>query len=153
MANKRSKWLAGYIESARDTLNELRGTNYTRTPELLAAEGKKPPAVALREAIIEYSRRRARDRIFQNPMIFGDTAWDILLDLYLRNSRNEAATISDVIDATTVPASTAARWLNVLEAEGLVSSRDTQAGGDNRTVSLTSLGHQKMSECLTAVVR
>jgi DNA-binding MarR family transcriptional regulator len=69
--------------------------------------------------------RKARDlrRRFLDPELFGEPAWDILLDLYSANLAQKRVAVGSVCIASGVPATTAIRWLAAMEAKGLVRRR------------------------------
>lgn len=60
--------------------------------------------------------RKARSKLFPRSM-FSEPAWDILLLLY----RDEEASLADLARSADTPRSTAGRWIDFLEADGLVS--------------------------------
>jgi hypothetical protein len=64
--------------------------------------------------------RRLRDRDFPSGL-FGEPAWDILLDLQLARLEQRRVTVSDACVAAAVPATTGLRWLKSLGARGLVT--------------------------------
>jgi len=57
--------------------------------------------------------RRRRDSAFCDA-IFGEPAWDILLDLFAARLRGEPICITSACIAASVPQTTALRWVNVL---------------------------------------
>lgn len=67
-----------------------------------------------------YNQRRARKQIFENSGLFGEPAWDILLDLYVAELRERRVSVSDACLASGVPPTTALRWLALLEEANLV---------------------------------
>ncbi|WP_148291669.1 MarR family winged helix-turn-helix transcriptional regulator [Novosphingobium sp. B-7] len=76
-----------------------------------------------------YRFRRRRDDIFPKG-IFADPAWDILLDLYISEVEGKKISITSACAAACVPATTALRWLSVLEERGLIVRIDDP--NDNR---------------------
>jgi DNA-binding MarR family transcriptional regulator len=63
--------------------------------------------------------------------IFADPAWDILLDLYASRLEGERVSVSSLCTAAAVPATTALRWIKVLEDRGIVW-RDSDPGDGRR---------------------
>jgi DNA-binding MarR family transcriptional regulator len=104
---------------------------------LRAKEAQQPaPAPGLLErAELMYQERRARDRLFGTDL-FGEAAWDMLLDLYIHHGRNTLVPVSSACIGAAVPPSTALRCLGKLEASGLVMRR---ADVDDRRRSLVTL--------------
>lgn len=78
----------------------------------------EPSPVALARWLLD-----ARGSIGQmlNPALFGDPAFDMLLDVFIDEEEGRAVSISSVCAASGVTEMTALRWLNVLQAEGFVS--------------------------------
>jgi hypothetical protein len=62
--------------------------------------------------------RRNRDRAF--PDLFADPAWDLLLDLYAAAAERRLVSVSSACIAAAVPHTTALRWINMLEIQGLI---------------------------------
>jgi DNA-binding MarR family transcriptional regulator len=78
--------------------------------------------------------RRRRDRIF-NPGMFGEPAWELLLNLYVMDKDGPRLTIGRLIDSTNCPQSTALRWLQYLKDQGLIEKQEHP--GDARTAFIT----------------
>jgi DNA-binding MarR family transcriptional regulator len=76
-----------------------------------------------RSDLVEVARRvyEARQRRFDlfPESILGETAWDLLLALYV-SDHGRKLTISNLISFTTAAHATAVRWLDYLQKEGLV---------------------------------
>lgn len=72
-----------------------------------------------RLATKEYNNRRAR-RKFISEDLFGEPAWDILLDLYRARLQDKMITITSACIAADVPQTTALRWIGALEQTGLI---------------------------------
>lgn len=53
--------------------------------------------------------------------LFGEPAWDMLLELYVREASGKAACFEDLQQALSVPGSVALRWLKVLQSENLIT--------------------------------
>ena len=58
--------------------------------------------------------RRRRENLFPADL-FADPAWDILLDLFASSVEGRCVSVSDACVASTVPPSTALRWIARLE--------------------------------------
>lgn len=67
-----------------------------------------------------YGMRRKRQVIFGNPDLFGEPAWDILLDLFIAHADGKMVSVSSACIGSAAPATTGLRWLGVLADEGLV---------------------------------
>ena len=100
-----------------------------------------------RDAIIRslYAARRQRDLIFGTGDIFGEPAWDILLDLYIAEQERKALPVTSACIGAAVPTTTGLRWLNILEKQGLVE-RSNDPGDARRTfVRLSPKGLRAMN--------
>ena len=68
---------------------------------------------------IIHSRRRRAD-LFGGDDLFGEPAWDILLELYAAGQGQQRLSISGACVVSGVPPTTALRWIEKLEREGWV---------------------------------
>lgn len=71
-------------------------------------------------ARVSYARRRKRATIFGDSELFGEPAWDILLDLYIAQAENKPVSVSSACIGSAAPPTTGLRWLGVLADHGLV---------------------------------
>lgn len=98
-----------------------------------------------------YMLRRKRAAIFGKPELFGEPAWDILLDLYIAHAEGKPVSVSSACIGSAAPATTGLRWLGVLAEEGLVV-RENDADDNRRVlVRLTSGGITAMEQFFDAV--
>ncbi len=67
-----------------------------------------------------YERRRKRAKIFGDSELFGEPAWDILLDLYIAQAEDKPVSVSSACIGSAAPPTTGLRWLGVLADHGLV---------------------------------
>jgi len=91
-----------------------------------------------------YQMRRRRAPIFGSGELFGEPAWDILLDLYIAYALGSSVSVTSACIGAAVPATTALRHLGQLHDEGLVvREHDTQ--DQRRThVRLSAAGINRM---------
>ncbi len=96
--------------------------------------------------------RRIRFRHFSGSS-FTDPGWDMLLDLSLADLEGRPVPVSSACVAAGVPATTALRWVNVLEEAGLV--RRVADATDRRRVLLemTEDGRRRMTVYLRSIAR
>ena len=94
--------------------------------------------------------RRARDRVMPEGLT-GEPAWDILLALYSEGPAD--LTISSVCHGSGVPPTTAARWIGVLEARGLLERSKHPRDDRVVLVCLTAQGRLIVERCLKAMLR
>lgn len=90
-----------------------------------------------------YRERRAREAIF-DPGLFGEPAWDILLDLLHSEASSKPISISSASIASTAPMTTALRWISVLTDSGLVRRAHNRFDERRRYLRLTDLGRSKL---------
>ncbi|WP_158703069.1 MarR family winged helix-turn-helix transcriptional regulator [Allosphingosinicella vermicomposti] len=83
--------------------------------------------------------RRLREQLLPGDL-FGEPAWDILVDLYAADLEQKKVSISSACIAASVPATTALRWLNRLIAYGLVTKTDDQVDARRTYVRLSLSG-------------
>ena len=88
---------------------------------------------AIREML---DARRLRDRYF-GQSLFGEPAWDILLELYASELAQVRITVSQLCIGAAVPATTALRWIGNLEAGGLLTRHKDKLDGRRVFVFLT----------------
>ena len=92
--------------------------------------------------------RKSRNQIFCKAL-FGEPAWDMLLQLYAAQLEGRTECVTDLCDASGVPQSTALRWISCLEDRKLL--RRDHDPRDNRRilVSLTAKGAEAMDRFFT----
>ncbi|WP_301749564.1 MarR family winged helix-turn-helix transcriptional regulator [uncultured Erythrobacter sp.] len=98
-----------------------------------------------------YALRRKRQAIFGIPDLFGEPAWDILLDLFIAQGEGKSVSVSSACIGSAAPPTTGLRWLGVLANEGLVL-RENDADDHRRVlVRLTPAGIAAMERFFDAV--
>lgn len=90
-----------------------------------------------------YRARRRRGRHLPAEL-FGEPAWDMLLDLFAARLSGRLISVTSACYAASVPATTALRWLTVLEKEGLVERVDHPRDQRVRWVQLSDAGLEQM---------
>ena len=98
-----------------------------------------------------YALRRKRAAIFGNPDLFGEPAWDILLDLFIAAGEVKSVSVSSACIGSAAPATTGLRWLRVLADEGLVVRENDQEDHRRVMVRLTPTGHAAMERFFETV--
>jgi hypothetical protein len=106
------------------------------------------PAAAVEIARRHYRVRRLRDQEF-GPGLFGEPAWDILLDLYIAASDPRLVSVMSASLATSVSAEDTARWLTILEEQGLVERFSSGTEMSRAIVTLSQQAFDQMTHLLT----
>jgi MarR family transcriptional regulator, temperature-dependent positive regulator of motility len=105
----------------------------------------------LRRAKSLYNARRRRDAAAGIGGLFGEPAWDILLDVYIAQKSRREIQVSSVCIEAGVPSTTILRWLARLEQEGLIYRASDNVDGRRRYVRLTEAGESMMTRVLEAM--
>lgn len=104
------------------------------------------PRRAVEEARHIYRLRRMRDQAF-GPGLFGEPAWDLLLDLYIAAS--EPRPVSVIAASIAASESTEdLRWLDLLEEHGLVERLDAEKEIRGAIVTLSATAFDQMTRLL-----
>lgn len=64
--------------------------------------------------------RRRRSEIAGSGDLFGEPAWDILLNMFIAGCEGRRLTLPAVCSGAGAPESTALRWVTILEKRGMV---------------------------------
>jgi DNA-binding MarR family transcriptional regulator len=91
----------------------------------------QPP---LARQIIAYRQARAR---FFDAGLFGDPAWDMLLDLTAAHGEGTQVSVTSLCIAAGVPATTALRWLTQMVASGIFVRVPDPADGRRAFIALS----------------
>ena len=75
------------------------------------------PSVTAKQVRAIISQRRQRERHFEADL-FADPAWDMMLDLYACWLDRRRVSVSSLCIAAAVPATTALRWIKLMENKG-----------------------------------
>lgn len=67
-----------------------------------------------------YEARRKRSAVFNGAELFGEPAWDILLDLDIAHAEGKHVSVSSACIGSASPPTTGLRWLGVLQEAGLI---------------------------------
>lgn len=92
--------------------------------------------------------RTVRNRLFGSKL-FGEPAWDILLDLYVTHGKGQSISVSSASLAGGTPATTGLRWLSTLDREGFIERRGDDIDQRRQFVSLSDHGVVQMDNFMT----
>lgn len=101
-------------------------------------------AFILRRLIAE---RRQRERYF-DAALFGEPAWDILLDLALATAEDRKVYVTSCCIASGAPWTTGLRYIALLTDAGLVERQPDPGDGRRCYLSLTETGRDAMDAYL-----
>ena len=87
--------------------------------------------------------RQARARII-GKNLFGEPAWDMLLELYALSLEQHECSVSSICLASGAPPTTALRWLDKLQGCGLVVREDDTLDARRTWVRLSDEGLSRM---------
>lgn len=101
--------------------------------DLLLVDSHASPEGRLARSIVR--QRRLRDQMLGIAM-FGEPAWDMLLDLFVAHEEKVPISVSSLGIAAAVPNSTALRWITLMVAEGILVRRNDPDDGRRTWISL-----------------
>lgn len=100
-----------------------------------------------------YEQRRARDRVFQEPELFGEPVWDMLLDISAAEARGECLSVTSVCIGSCVAETTALRWIKIMELRGLTCREADPRDGRRSFIKLTEDGREKLQRYFAEIDR
>lgn len=101
------------------------------------------PAV-LFKARQHYKNRREREKLFGTPDLFGEPAWDMLIDLFIAAEEGKKISVSSLCLASAVPMTTALRWISILESRELIHRTADSLDARRSFLSLSPPAHEKL---------
>lgn len=96
----------------------------------------------------EYQARRRREDLLGEDL-FGEPAWDMLLYLFAAWLRGDLVVTSSLVRASAVPATTALRWIALLERHDLVERCTIKRDGRVRVLRLTRHATRRLEHYFT----
>ena len=126
---------------------ELRAEDETSSR---SGSGKKTLAAVAGQL---YEARRSVDRVFAMQGFAVSPAWDILLDLYRARSARQEISVSSASIGAACAATTALRWLAILEEMQLTERRPDADDKRRVFVDLTNDGVMKIEKALISYYR
>ncbi len=82
--------------------------------------------------------------------LFGEPAWDMLLDLYVAEKKNQLISTTSACLASNAPLSTALRWLKVLEEDGYIYRISDEQDARRTFVRITEKGYMNVTAYFVA---
>ncbi|WP_240530230.1 MarR family transcriptional regulator [Novosphingobium sp. PC22D] len=100
-----------------------------------------------------YADRRRRPKIFGNEDLFGEPAWDIVLDLFIAAKERRRVSVTSACIGSAVPSTTALRWITILEREGLLLREADPSDARRIYVKLSARGYAAMVDYFSQASR
>lgn len=94
-----------------------------------------------------FAARAIRDRYLPADLL-AEPGWDMLLYLYASHAKGKRVCVSSCCYASGVPSTTALRWINLLEAHGMIRRYHDEKDTRRRIVELSPEGRDKMTMLL-----
>lgn len=127
----------------RVTELEARATKPGQAPRSLGFSDDKLATIATSM----YRSRRRREGYF-DPALFGEPAWDMLLDLFVNKVRGARVSTTSLCLAANVPQATGLRWVAQLEEHGLTRRFSAPDDARLKLVEITPKGYRLMRRCV-----
>ncbi|MFO6446915.1 helix-turn-helix domain-containing protein [Erythrobacter sp. NE805] len=147
MPHETIKKLSELVDQAQSTIDELRCKTLGSAPDDQKSKRVTGLDAAYNAAVQVFESRRARSKHFAfSASIFGEPAWDMLLDLFIHQHRHDEMSVKSVSLGSGAPATTAHRWLKQLERRGLVCSAVDPDDHRRRFVRLTPEAYKSLTD-------
>lgn len=108
---------------------------------------------ALFKAKQHYKSRRAREKLFNTPDLFGEPAWDMLVDLFIAAEEGKQISVSSLCVASAVPMTTALRWIGILESRNMIERTADDCDARRFYLALSSSAQAKIRDHFESVTR
>lgn len=112
-------------------------------PACVAADPQKRRELH-RAASHLFADRRLRERWISRTL-FSEPAWDIMLDLYIKGLEGEAVATTSLAVASSIPTTTALRWIATLEEAGFLEREESIRDRRVHHCRLTEKGFEAMT--------
>lgn len=93
-----------------------------------------------------YRSRQRREKFLGQMALFGEPAWDMMLDLYIAFLKSKRVSVTSACLAASVPLSTGLRWIALLEKCGLTVRINDATDGRRTYVELAESGLVRMRD-------
>lgn len=132
------------LEVLQDQLDRLR-SRFARQQSSAPATFNSEVLAQLVKEIVR--SRRQRDKLFGSEL-FGEPAWDILLELFVAEQSRRKLSVTSACLASAVPPTTAIRWVEKLEKDGWVRRENDPRDRRRSWILLTPKGSNAMRDYL-----
>lgn len=131
--------------SSSDCIGEPESANSRSSLALLSNADLSKVAEQVR-LVRKVQKARSRRTDFLSSSLFGEPAWDMLLELFVRTIEQKRVTVGEICTASNVPQTTALRWIDVLVKEDLVCRRSDPLDGRRIHLELTPSAYAAMRD-------
>lgn len=139
--------LASELKRVAQMLQHAGGSSIAR--EVLAEAGSSITGLARQL----YDQRRRRNAIFgADAALFGEPAWDMLLDILVAEASSRQVSVTSVCLAAHAPATTSLRYLASLQQAGLIEREQDENDGRRWFVKLSQKGASLMQAHLGSLL-
>ena len=140
------------LSNRADIIRERLSSALRLVDEIVDSPAARPgnPPVTERKIRAILNQRRNRDRFFDSEL-FADPAWDILLELYAAELGQQRMAVSNVCTGASVPATTALRWVKLLEKKQLIERKADPRDGRRIFLSLSRPAVEAMDNYFATV--
>lgn len=87
------------------------------------------------EMMLRWSRLKA-SMLNMGAGLFADSCWNMCLDIYICDLKDEKITVSSIAHSSGIPMTTAMRYINVMAEEGLLEKSPNPS--DNRMIFIST---------------
>lgn len=136
------------IASELELNNEPREAGPLELASLLVSSTQEHVS-SLDIALRQYHARRLREAVFEDRSLFGEPAWNVLLDLFIAERQGKRMSVKSACIGAAVPLTTAFRWLRILEERGYVHREHDGSDARRSYISLTPMGLERMTKYFT----
>jgi hypothetical protein len=143
--------LAEQLDAAQSILEDIRITSGCKPAAALDHRPSPRNETTLETARRLYKARQLRTDFVGEKDLFGEPAWDILLDLFIRQAGAEPFSVEDAVINANTSRATGLRWVQALMHHGLVAIAPAAIDTDQQLVQLTPAGFEGMSRYLESV--
>lgn len=106
------------LDVLADSMDDL--ASKIRSVRITSPETSLTDISPLARAKLHYKSRRKRELIFGSNDLFGEPAWDMIVDLFIASEEGNRVSVTSLCFASAVPSTTALRWISILENEGII---------------------------------
>lgn len=118
----------------------------------MANDARMADLVDTASRIYRFRRRRdARASEIAGEGLFGEPAWDLLLDLFIQTSYGRRVTVTNACVGAAAPATTALRYIAAMEDKGLVERQPNPEDRRSNLLKLTPEGHDMVVTMLQQI--